>query len=69
MPVGCTHVVNRVWHVHATKATFERSSHTVNWENLAKINFHWLAKPQVFAHLIFTIRWQFSSISLLKLTF
>ena len=40
--------------------------HTVKWENLAEINFHWLAHPNVFAHVIFTTQWQFFSISLLK---
>ena len=30
---------------------------TVKREHIAKINFHWLAHPKVFAHLIFTIQW------------
>ena len=41
----------------------------VKWEHLAEINFHWLANPEVFPHLIFAIQWQFYSISLLKLNF
>ena len=36
---------------------------SAKWENLADINFHWLAHPILVAHLIFTIQWQFSSIS------
>ena len=41
-------------------------TYTVKQTNLAGINFLWLALPKVFTYLIFTIQWQFSSISLPK---
>ena len=51
---------------HISKHGLIKISTTVKWENLAEIKFHWLANLKVFAHLMFTIQWQVSSISLLK---